>query len=402
MRFLWTPPTVLALLTTLTAASPYPRDNLRDVGFGYLMPRGCAAYCGADNEHCCVEGETCLTSAGTATCAGAETLAPRDWSDYTTTWTETRTYTSTISSWNGQPTTAVGGTGSNGEDCVPPEGSGQIACGPICCANWQYCESRGQCALNPTAGTWTQWTTIGIITTQFSAPYRVTSGSTVVITSTPTGTAGSITATSTSTEAPAPVADTSGQLSPGAIAGIVIGTIAGVILLLLLCFCCIARGLWHTFAGLFGGKKKDRKTERIEVTEERYSRRGSAYGGGRPVHRTWFGGGGGRPATAAPRKEKKSGSGLGWLGAGAAATAVLLGLRRSDKRKAERRSHKPPRSGSDWSSSYYTDSYTASSPSSFSSDRRTRDTRRSRQSRQSRRSRNSRGTRTSRSRPSRI
>ncbi|KAI1634343.1 hypothetical protein F4809DRAFT_529759 [Biscogniauxia mediterranea] len=411
MRSLRTPPTLLLtlLLTTLTAASPYPRDNLRDVGFGYLMPSGCAEYCGANNEHCCADGQTCLTAAGTPTCTGADALGPRDWSDYTTTWTETRTYTSTISSWNGVPTTATGGTGSNGEDCVPPEGSGQIACGPICCANWQYCESRGQCALNPTAGTWTEWTTVGIVTTQFSAPYRVTSGSTIIVTATPTttGTAGSITATTSSTVAPV-AESTSGQLSGGAIAGIVIGTIAGVILLLLLCFCCIARGLWHGFAGLFGGKKRDRKTERIEVIEERYSRRGgSQYGtGARPVHRTWFGGGGGRPSTAATRKEKRSstgGGGLGWLGAGAAAAAVLLGLRRSDKRKQEqRRTHKGPRGGSEWSSSYYTDSYTASSPSSLSSDRRTRDTRRSGRSRQSRRSRNSRPSRTSRSRPSRI
>ncbi|KAI0110069.1 hypothetical protein F4814DRAFT_425625 [Daldinia grandis] len=325
---------------------------------------------------------------------------------YTTTWTETRTYTSTISSFLGDSTAPAGGST---EPCVPTEGSGQVACGPICCANWQYCAYEGQCLAN-SGGSWTQWTTVGVVTTQYSAPYRVTSGSTVVETTPPTttttGTAASETASATTT--PAPVATTSGSLSGGAIAGIVVGTIAGVILLLLLCFCCIVRGLWGAVAGIFGGGKKKRETERIEIIEEGYSRRGSRHGSAyaagagagasaaRPAHRTWFGGGGGggggRPTSAAARKEKKSGDGAGWLAAGLGATALLLGLRRSDKQRKTSR-EKPPRGESDWSSSYYTDSYTASSPSSLSSDRRTRDTRRSRNSRGTRASRPSRASR---------
>ncbi|KAI0845576.1 hypothetical protein F5Y00DRAFT_265382 [Daldinia vernicosa] len=299
-----------------------------------------------------------------------QAVVKKDAVAYTTTWTETRTYTSTISSFLGDSTAPAGGSD---EPCVPPEGSGQIECGPICCASWQYCAYEGQCLANG-GGSWTQWTTVGVVTTQYSAPYRVTSGSTVIETSPPTtttGTAASETASATTT--PAPVATTSGSLSGGAIAGIVVGTIAGVILLLLLCFCCIVRGLWGTFAGLFGGGKKKRETERIEIIEEGYSRRGSrhgsAYAGGagasaaRPVHRTWFGGGGGggRPTSAAARKEKKSGGGAGWLAAALGATALLLGLRRSDKQRRTSR-EKPPRGESDFSSSYYTDSYTASSP----------------------------------------
>ncbi len=402
-----TTPTLFVLfLASLTAAHPYPRDGLQDAGYGYLMVRDCDSYCGADNQYCCAKDEQCYTTAGIAGCAGGG-----GWDFFTTTWTETRTYTSTISSLYPGVTAAPGGSG---EPCVPPEGSGQIACGPICCASWQYCadDVNGQCMANAGASSWTEWTTIGVITTQFSAPYRVTSGSTIFAT-TPTGTAGSATITSTESSTAVPVEGTSGGLSGGAIAGIVIGTIAGVALLLLCCFCCIVRGLWATVLGILGlgGDKKKKSKERIEITEERYSRHGSAHGG-RAQHRTWFGGRGsgrgGRPSGAGSRKEKKSDSGLGWMAAGAGALALLLGLRRDNRRKGPA-SSKPPRS--DWSSSYYTASYTASSPSefipppmnsqgvltdhhsstgSFSSDRRTRNSRRSRHSRATRASRPSR------------
>ncbi|KAI2635210.1 hypothetical protein GGS21DRAFT_99651 [Xylaria nigripes] len=420
MRFLQPP--LLTLFTALTAAVPYPRDSLRDAGFGYLQPEQCSEYCGAENELCCSADQACHTSVGVPTCTVLTTheLAERD---FTTTWTETLTFTSTISSWY-VPTTTVG-VGTGGGPCIPPAGSGQIACGPICCADWQYCAFDGQCMANPGFSTFTEVVTTGVyVTTQFSAPYRPTSGTATQ--TQPTGTFVSATESATSTN-PAAVSTAGGQLSGGAIAGIVVGTIAGVVLLVLLCFCCIARGLWHAFAGAFGGGggKKHRGTERIETTEKRYSRHGSAAvgaaGGGRSSQRTWFGagggGGGGRPSGAGARKEKKSGESLGWLFAAIGAIALLLGLRRSDKRRT---SSSHARSRSDWSSSYFSDPYTVTSPSelfprlifsnnsaantdtfslpgSLSSDRRTR---RSRQSRQSRRSRQSRGTRTS-TRPSR-
>ncbi|TGJ88156.1 hypothetical protein E0Z10_g539 [Xylaria hypoxylon] len=359
MRLAQPPPALIALLfTTLTAAVPYPRDSLRDNGFGYLMPQKCSEYCGVENELCCSADEACYTSAGTPSCTGlTHLLAERD---YTTTWTETHTYTSTISSWYVPTTTA--GVGVDGGLCVPTPGSGQIACGVICCANWQYCPYDGQCLANPGYSTYTEVVTTGVyVTTQFSAPYRPTSGPSATGTgSSTTGTFASATESSTSTNPPA-VSTTNNSLSPGAIAGIVIGTLAGIVLLLLLCFCCIARGLWHVVAGIFGGGKKKRQSEHIEVTEERYSRHGSAAAGARPTHRTWFGGGG-RPSNAASRKEKKkSGSGLGWIFAAIGAIALLLGLKRSDKRKSG--SHRP--SQSNWSSSYYSDSYTATSPSEF-------------------------------------
>ncbi|KAI0206189.1 hypothetical protein F4808DRAFT_406369 [Astrocystis sublimbata] len=360
MRLTHPSPALLTLLlASLTAAVPYPRDSLRDNGFGYLMQQECAEYCGAQNELCCSADEACYTSAGTPTCTGrAHLLAERD---YTTTWTETLTFTSTISSWYVPTTTA--GVGSDGGPCIPPEGSGQIACGPICCATWQYCAYDGQCLANPGFSTWTEVLTTGVyVTTQFSAPYRPTSGPSATE-SEPTGTFASATESASNTS-PAEVSTSNNSLSAGAIAGIVIGTIAGVILLLLLCFCCIARGLWGIVAGILGGGKKKRGSERIEVTEERYSRHGSASAAARPAHRRWFGGGGsGRPATASSRKEKTSGGGLGWLAAGAGAAALLLGLRRGDKDKRKGTSGRPSRS--DWSSSYYSDSYTADSPSKF-------------------------------------
>ncbi|KAI0879303.1 hypothetical protein GGS24DRAFT_236493 [Hypoxylon argillaceum] len=345
------------LFTALVAAVPYPRDSLRDNGFGYLQPQECSEYCGVANELCCSAEEACYTSAGTPTCTGrTHLLAERD---YTTTWTETRTYTSTISSWYVPTTTA--GVGTDGQNCIPPAGSGEIECGVICCADWQYCAYPGQCLANPGYSTFTEVVTTGVyVTTQFSAPYRPTSGPSSTGSSA-TGTFASATESASSTS-PAAVSTSSSSLSGGAIAGIVIGTIAGVILLLLLCFCCIARGLWSVFAGLFGGGRKKRSSERIEITEERFSRHGSASAAARPAHRTWFGGGG-RPTTAASRKEKRSsGGGLTWLFAGIAALALLLGLRRSDKRKA---APSQRRSQSNWSSSYYSDSYTPTSPSEF-------------------------------------
>ncbi|KJZ69262.1 hypothetical protein HIM_11346 [Hirsutella minnesotensis 3608] len=143
-----------------------------------------------------------------------------------------------------------------------------------------------------------------------------------------------------------------GGLSAGAIAGIVIGTLAGVALLLLLCFCCIARGLW---AAIFGRKHK--KTERVDVYEERYSRHGSrvpsAYSR-KDRHSGWFGG---RPASAVDRPEKKSGGGA-WLAiAGAAGTILALLNLKKNKRE-------PPRKvmSSRYSDSYYTYSDVTTSP----------------------------------------
>ncbi|AEO54292.1 hypothetical protein MYCTH_2296721 [Thermothelomyces thermophilus ATCC 42464] len=330
-------------------AHPYPRDDLHAAGYGYLMPRGCHQYCGYNNMFCCEEGTECYTY---GEYAGCSSTAGGGWARFTTTWTLTQTFTSTYDSWI-PATTAPPGS----EECVPPEGSGWIACGKICCASWQYCASEDHCVANPGAGPAPEpeptTVTSGeeTLTTGFSAPYRVTSGTRTATATTATNSG----AFSTTTGAVSP-GGSDGGLSGGAIAGIVVGTIAGVALLLLICACCVARGLWHGLLAIFGLGKKDETSE-----EERYQRRGSH--AHRESHGSWYGG---RPSSAAARKEKSKGKGLLGLGAFLGMLALLLGLRR-EKRKEEVRSRSRTRSGtrirSDVSSSYSSESYTVTSPS---------------------------------------
>ncbi|CEI64915.1 hypothetical protein FVEN_g3411 [Fusarium venenatum] len=358
-----TQPLLLLAAAALCSAGPLPRDSLHDAGYSYLMRRDCDSYCGSDNQYCCGSGETCETSDGVAKCVAAK----GGWvGDYTTTWTETRTYTSTLMTrWEPAPEPT------KGVDCVPKNDE-QEQCGEICCAGWQTCAYKGQCSAKPgyDAPTAVVITSDGKLTTQYSAPYRVTGTTTIVNSGAPTesesGTAtetdAEATATETSDEAAAGESGTGGGgLSAGAIAGIIIGVIAGVALLLLLCFCCIARGLW---VALFGKKDKDKESrERVDVYEERYSRHGSrppasaSAHSRRPRHKGWFGFGGkkgGSPSSAGDRREKKS-DGKKWLGiAGLAATLLALLNLKKDKRPA---STKPARSSRGSSRSRYSDSY---------------------------------------------
>ncbi|KAF5023207.1 hypothetical protein F66182_4740 [Fusarium sp. NRRL 66182] len=354
-----TRPLLLLAAAGLSSANPLPRDNIHDRGYSFLMNRACDSYCGSDNQYCCGSGERCQTADGVANCVAAG----GGWvGDYTTTWTETRTYTSTIMTrWEPAPEPTAG------VDCVPKNDE-QEACGEICCAGWQTCAFMGQCSAKPgyDEPTAVVITTNGRVTTRYSAPYRVTGTTTITNSGMPTE---SETGTATETDAFATATETSegaeagesgtggGGLSAGAIAGIVIGCIAGVALLLLLCFCCIARGLW---VALFGKKDKDKEShERVDVYEERYSRRGSrpppsASGHSkRPRHKGWFGmGGGGSPSSAGGRREKKKEGGKKWLGiAGLAATLLALLNLKKDKRPAS----KPARSSR--GSSRYSDSY---------------------------------------------
>ncbi|KAK1757636.1 hypothetical protein QBC47DRAFT_162286 [Echria macrotheca] len=346
----------LIFSTQNVAAVPYPKDNLHEYGYGYLMPRQCDNYCGYNNMYCCSAGSVCYTSNGIAGCTAA---AGGGVAFYTTTWTSTGTFTSTMTSYFPAATT-------NSGNCIPPKDSGQKACGSICCASWQYCAFAGQCVAG-NGGPASQGLNPGVssggpVTTPFVPPYRVTSGGTVVPTT--TGTAAEATTTSGGVT-PGGGGTAGGGLSPGAIAGIVIGTLAGIVLLILLCFCCIVRGLWHGLLAILGiGKKREKE---IIIEEER---RSSSRHSRRHNHGSWYGGGG-RPSTVASRKEKSSGKGLLGLGAALGTLWLLLGLKKDKKKKGSNRAR------SDVSSSYWSSSYTADSPSSLSSDRRTRRSHRS-------------------------
>ncbi|KAH7022695.1 hypothetical protein EDB80DRAFT_674311 [Ilyonectria destructans] len=376
-------PLLLLAAAGLTSAKPYPRDNLHDAGFSYLMPRGCDSYCGADNQYCCESDEVCTTLDSVATCIAEGSYVGA----ITTTWTETKTFTSTVMTlWDAAPEATAG------VDCVP-QNSAQEACGTICCAGWQTCAFTGQCSAKSGMedGTTVVITSNGKVTTQYSAPYRVTGTTTITSegvrsdTVSETSTASTSTATSDSDTIGAGGGGTGSNLSGGAIAGIVIGTIAGVALLLLLCFCCIARGLW---VAVFG-KKKNESRERVDIVEERYSRHGSRPATAhsrRDSHKGWFGGGGGPSSAGSRREKKKESSGKKWLGiAGLAATLLALLNLRKDKKPASKGS-RSSRGSSRHSDSYYSYSdYT--SPSSSSSGGRTQRTRRTRDSRASRASR---------------
>ncbi|TWU77965.1 hypothetical protein ED733_005761 [Metarhizium rileyi] len=332
---------LLTATTTIVSASPFPRNAFMEYGFSPLLPRdGCATYCGSDKQFCCASNQVCTTLASNvATCAPAG----GSYALYTTTWTETRTYTSTfMTTWAPAPTPIPG------VDCRPqsPE---QEACGSICCAGWQTCAFKGQCSSRPgyQEPSPVVSTSNGVVTTRYFAPYRVTGVTTIVSSGARSGPSSYFTATATTTSASSTSTSdgdtigadgsnkggTGGGLSGGAIAGIVIGTLAGVALLMLLCFCCIARGIWNAIFG--------RKTERSEKVVYEEDVRYSSRHGSRPPstyarrdrHSGWFGG---RPTSVADRRGRKS-DGKWWLGlAGAAATLLALLNFRKDKKPVRR------------------------------------------------------------------
>ena len=319
-----------------TVASPFP------VHFAGLIlrERACESPCGYYGQLCCSSSEECGTdSNGHAVCLASFEQRNNNgqWEYWTTTYVQTDyvTITSTGSSWVAAPTS------DNGQ-CKPS--LGETECGWTCCSASESCNA-GECVevgnspietapaptppLRPTD-------TTGATITPTPPP-----GPTVPFIP-PIGTDGS-----DGSEQPMPSED-GGGLSGGAIAGIVIGSLAGAAILLLLCCClcvgtCVdrARGL----LGLKGGSHSSSYTG----SSSRSSRHG----------RTWFGAG---PARPRPKKEKKSGlfglGGMTTLALILGSIAVLLGL----KKKKENRSEKSDTYYT--GSSYYTYSYSGSSSSS--------------------------------------
>ncbi|KAF2645605.1 hypothetical protein P280DRAFT_486736 [Massarina eburnea CBS 473.64] len=376
MWFLRAPAAVLGLvcvaLLPSVAAKPYPHpihmEEARQLHNTSQLERRieCAANqtpCGENGGYtCCNSGETCgSNSLNQAVCnSGGDS---GQWSFTTIITTGVVTRTTVLSSLIGgvatpQPTAACG--------------SSQSSCGSVCCDSGYWCPSLGVCKLagGPTPGL------SGTINP--SAPLRPTSSTLIVITATGSPTATVPFSTPIATGASGGAVETQaggGGLSGGAIAGIVIGVLAGIALLLLLCFYCCAKSVFDSLLALIGlGGKKRRRHEESTYVEEHHRHGSSAAAGGAAGGRRWYGQGSSGPGPSRPSrppmKEKTSGGGGGMLGIGAglAGLAAVLGMRRKHDQRHDDKSTTV--SGY----SYYTSDYTSTSSAS-SDDRRTRHTR---------------------------
>jgi hypothetical protein len=386
MRLSQTPPSLLSLvlvaLSNLEQARAFPLGEF-DFGALLLGRTTCVSYCGADNQFCCTDGQACTTLPGNvATCmagVGGPAVATGQggYAVYTTTYTETdlvlrtSTYTSNWAAASSvQPVAPLATTA-----LICDTSLGQSGCGSICCAADQMCVKPlgNSCTARATSWVFVPTATNTPVysaptsSDTFVPPLRPTSGGVSTATATPTTTQPFLPpATASGSSLPIVASSSNNGLSGAAIAGIVIGVIAGIILLLLLCFCLIVKAGFDGILAIFGlGKNKKRRDEKVIITEEeRYSRH-STGGGARPAHSGWFGGAG-RPAKVTDERKKKSSGfgGLGGVGAGLLGLAVVLGLKRNhDKKERAAASHA---GRSDLSSSYYSyDSYTGSSPSKY-------------------------------------
>jgi hypothetical protein len=327
-----------------------------------LAERQCANPCGFYAQVCCAPNEVCFTDgnnqarcgpAGTTTTAAA--AGQGNWQYYTTTYVETdlRTITTTFSSFFPISTQGLVFTTTTTASSHCQYALGESPCGPSnCCSAGQYCMTDiNQCAA-AAGGSSAYYSSFYTVTQNPSVPVRPTSNTVLTVTSTGVATAtvpfSAPVGTDGSTLIGAQATTSGSRLSPGAIAGIVIGVIAGIILLLLICLCCCAKGAIDGILGIFGGGRR-RRTETTYI-EERRSHRGS-----RPAGRTWFGT---RPTRVDRTEKKKKAGGLGGLatvGAGLGGLALLLGL----KRKRDQRND--AKSGSSYS--YYDESYTGTSES---------------------------------------
>ncbi|KAL4791288.1 hypothetical protein BDV19DRAFT_370775 [Aspergillus venezuelensis] len=342
---------ILALLgrADATPLGPTPVESS-------LEERSCDNPCGYYSQLCCASGETCITddnnqavcsSSGSSSDSGS---GSGQWEYYSSTWLVTdvdvQTKTSVWSSWIASPT-STGGSGTCRTDL------GESECGSDCCSASDVCNDNKQCVLAATTSVWA--------TDTATPPVRPTDSNTVTETATATEAFETPVTTDGSPALGVDAPDDDGGLSGGAIAGIVVGTLAGVFLLFLLCLCLCARGLLNTILACLGCGRKRRREE--TYVEDRYSHHSH-----RPAGRTWFGS---RPSGGHEGEKKSRWSSFATIGIVLGAIALCLGLRR-------KKDHDDEKSSSYTYPSYY--SYYTSTTSE-SSDRRTRRSRRSGRSR---------------------
>ncbi|MCJ1338197.1 hypothetical protein MMC09_003482 [Bachmanniomyces sp. S44760] len=391
MRSSQNPPTLLSLLAVvlssshITNAKPYPSHVAQPLSQNSTLElRQCAVPCGYYNQYCCSQGQYCYTNANnqaacgngapnnavngvsgggtTVTSAGANVVNGQ-WQWFTTTYvaTDLVTIVSTYSSYIGaapvtsqapyvQPATTAAAPVATTLSCNPA--LNEVSCGDICCAQGQFCQVAGSCAAYGGSSGSVQAATNFVApssTSSAGAFIRPTSNTATTITSTqsPTTTTGFQTPVGTDGSAITGMtaSNSNNGLSGGAIAGIVIGTLLGIALLLLLCFCCCVKGLLDGVLAFFGFRNRNRRREET-VIEERYSHHGGGGRDDRRESRTWFGN---RPS----RVDQPKKNGIGGLTAvlgGLGALAVLLGL----KRRRDRRNEEKSNYGSASSYSYYT------------------------------------------------
>ncbi|KAK2742696.1 hypothetical protein FQN57_005151 [Myotisia sp. PD_48] len=286
-RSRWTSLAALTVLSHLIpTAQASPLDRLQLVKILHL--RACDNPCGYYGQVCCASSEECYTDANNqASCRPAQVAAAASgqWEYWTTTIVETdfKTVTSTGSRLVSSPT-----SGSNVQ-CRLSIGESQ--CGNICCTAAQACTKDLVCVKSGSSPIPTS------PNPSASPPLRPTSDVTVTETGAPTTTRGFIPAVGTDGSSIIGITIGGGGLSGGAIAGIVIGSIAGAAILVLFCLCCCVGGCVGFFKRAFGGKKHSDSGA-------------SSYGSHRK--RPWwggFGGGGHHSHTS----EKKSGLfGMSW------------------------------------------------------------------------------------------
>ncbi|KAI4114223.1 MAG: hypothetical protein LQ345_004964 [Seirophora villosa] len=365
------PPTLLSLLAILLTSThtTHAKPHLRKVDLdtrNALEERTCANPCGFESQYCCTASESCVTSgwppiaqcvAGSSASAGApqQQYNNGQYQLVTTTWTETdlilRTSTYSVPISAPTPTTQVAAV-ATAIACNSQLGESPCG-GSLCCAMGQTCNwNQNTCVasggmVGDVSSFYYSSVTAAASGTAFVRP---TSNTVQTVTSTGSATTTvpfqSAGATQGGATTGMTATTTNNGLTPGQIAGIVIGVLGAILVLLFICACCCFKGLLDSILAFFGlGPKRRRRTEETYIEERHSHHHGGGGGGGR----TWYGAA--RPSRI--ERPKKSKGGLG--GATAVATglgtlAILLGL----KRKGDRRDKASYGTRSSYSYSDYT------------------------------------------------